>query len=71
MSGIRAPPIVALFAVSEATIPSMIPVPNLSGCFDFFDGALAQIDVPLQPPGKDSDGGGDDAEREKRCQAGW
>ena len=35
-SGMSAPPMVALFAVSEATTPSMMPVPNFSGCFDEF-----------------------------------
>ena len=31
-SGISAPPMEALLDVSEATIPSMQPVPNFSGC---------------------------------------
>ena len=34
--GIIAPPIVPLFALSDATTPSIIPVPNFSGCFDEF-----------------------------------
>ena len=35
-SGIRAPPMVALLAHSEATMPSSKPVPNFSGVFDMF-----------------------------------
>ena len=34
--GINAPPTLALFAVSDATTPSMIPVPNFSGYFEVF-----------------------------------
>ena len=34
--GIMAPPIVALLAVSEATTPSMMPVPYSSRCLDVF-----------------------------------
>lgn len=33
-SSLLVPPIVALFAVSEATTPSIMPVPNFSGCLD-------------------------------------
>ena len=35
-SGIIAPPMVALFADSVATIPSGLPLPNFSGCLDMF-----------------------------------
>ena len=34
ISGISAPPTVALFAASEATMPSSLPLPNCSGVFD-------------------------------------
>jgi hypothetical protein len=34
--GIMAPPIHALFATSLAIIPSSVPVPNNSGCFEDF-----------------------------------
>jgi hypothetical protein len=32
----RAPPMLALLDVSDATTPSMIPVPNFSGVFEAF-----------------------------------
>jgi hypothetical protein len=35
-NGIMAPPMQALLAVSDATIPSSKPVPNFSGCFEVF-----------------------------------
>ena len=35
-SGIMAPPMPALLAVSLATTPSMVPLPNLSGVFERF-----------------------------------
>ena len=35
-SGIMAPPMEALLEVSEATTPSMMPVPNFSGYFEAF-----------------------------------
>jgi hypothetical protein len=35
-NGIREPPITALFDVSDAMTPSIIPVPNFSGCLDDF-----------------------------------
>ncbi len=34
--GISAPPTEPLLAVSEATMPSMTPVPNFSGYLDWF-----------------------------------
>ena len=34
INGISDPPITALFEVSDAMIPSTIPVPNFSGYFD-------------------------------------
>ena len=36
INGIRAPPMVALLAASEATMPSSLPVPNFSGVLDMF-----------------------------------
>ena len=33
-SGIMAPPVAALLALSGAATPSMIPVPNFSGCLE-------------------------------------
>ena len=38
--GIREPPITALLEVSEAIIPSIIPVPNFSGCLEEFFSAV-------------------------------
>jgi hypothetical protein len=32
--GIIAPPVAALLAVSGAATPSIMPVPNFSGCFE-------------------------------------
>ena len=32
--GTMAPPVAALLAVSEAAMPSMMPVPNFSGCLE-------------------------------------
>ena len=34
--GTMEPPVAALFAVSEAAMPSMMPVPNFSGYFESF-----------------------------------
>jgi hypothetical protein len=36
MRGTSAPPTVALFAVSDATMPSSEPLPNFSGSFETF-----------------------------------
>lgn len=36
MSGMRAPPTVALLAVSDATMPASEPLPNSSGVFERF-----------------------------------
>ena len=49
-----APQTVALFAVSDATIPSMIPVPNFSGCFDVFLAVeyAIRLLVPAPTPGR-------------------
>ncbi len=35
-SGIKAPPVAALFAASGPATPSMAPVPNFSGCLEIF-----------------------------------
>jgi len=40
ISGIRDPPTTALFEVSDAIIPSMIPVPNFSGYLELFFSAV-------------------------------
>ena len=47
---INAPPIVALFAVSEAISPSINPVPNFSGVFDLFLQYVYAIKFEAFPP---------------------
>ena len=41
--GIIADPVTALFAASGAAMPSMLPSPNSSGCFDDFFAVLYAI----------------------------
>jgi hypothetical protein len=53
-SGTSAPPTLALFAVSEATIPYSEPLPTFSGCFETLRATpWATIDEMLAPtPGR-------------------
>ncbi|SCI67656.1 Uncharacterised protein [uncultured Blautia sp.] len=52
--GIMAPPMVALLADSEATTPSIMPVPNFSGVLDLFLITVYanRLDVAPPMPGK-------------------
>ena len=49
-SGTSEPPITALFEVSEAITPSIIPVPNFSGCFERDFSAVYANNPAVDPP---------------------
>ena len=47
---ISAPPTVALFAASDAIIPSSDPLPNFSGLEDTFLATVYAITEPIEAP---------------------
>ena len=49
-NGTSEPPMTALFEVSEAIIPSIIPVPNFSGCFERDFSAVYANNPAVLPP---------------------